>query len=335
MRILLALVTLFAVFHAQAYCYLTDNVKQPQIDAKAIELNLDTVSSSNEINLDMQDEKALSFACLDENGATPNQFVLSVAQNTNEYYMIENGSHKLFVRIWLEPGSHSITDIFSRNYFKAYTLNTLNYKLKYTVQSNFTGDTFKNADINGIIKMDNHLIIKPIDCSLNGDCKDGLSNTTHQYTYNIYIKPKFTPTTCTFSDQEISAPEISYQDINTNDFAAPTTAQPELLCSSTTGVATSNIHYHFEAISLTTGKVLQNELETQPGSAGQVGFILRNNNQDITSYPSQKFTMARLGNPVQNGSTFPLNLQLRYASYGNKVFSGLVQSKVKVVVDYD
>ena len=116
---------------------------------------------------------------------------------------------------------------------------------------------------------------------------------------------------------------------------APTTEQPKLECSSTTGVATSNIHYHFEAISTTTRNILQNELATQPGSAGEIGFVLKNNGQEIISYPSQKFTVASLGNPMQTGSEFPLDLQLRYASYGNKVFSGLVQSKVKVVVDYD
>jgi len=100
-------------------------------------------------------------------------------------------------------------------------------------------------------------------------------------------------------------------------------------------MATSNIYYHFEPISNINNGILENDLATQPGSAGEVGFKLRNNGEDLIFQPSQKFTLANRGNAVSNSIDYPLNLQLRYARYGNKVFTGKVQSKVKVVVDYD
>lgn len=341
MRILLALITFFAVFQAQAYCYLTgvDVDKQPQIEADPIALDLTTGDSSVTENMNFTSDRRLSFACFDPADKTPNKFVLSASQPSNEYYLIKNGSHRLYVRIWLEPDYPYITDtIPNHSYYPATMLNSLKYKLNYSVQSNYSGTTFRNVNIGEKIKLDSYITAKPIACSIAGDCVSNFyDNTNHGYRYYITVIPKFTPTTCTFSNQEISVPEISYQDIATNPFTTPTSAQPELRCSSSTGVATSNIHYHFEAISTPdgSGKILQNELGTQPGSAGEIGFMLRNNDQDINFYPSQSFTIAKVSDPLQNSSTFPLNLQLRYASYGNKVFSGRVQSKVKVVVDYD
>lgn len=80
---------------------------------------------------------------------------------------------------------------------------------------------------------------------------------------------------------------------------------------------------------------LKNDLETQQGGAGEVGFELMND-KDIINFPtSKKFILASRGNTLRNNTLYPLNLKLRYARYGNKVFAGTVQSKVKVVVDYD
>jgi len=204
------------------------------------------------------------------------------------------------------------------------------------VQRNFSGKTYRTAELNGNIRLDSYLLVKPVACNTDNDCKSPfLDNANHQYKYYINIRPTFTPTTCTFNDQEIDIPSIRYQDLDKSDYLYPTSDQPKLQCNSTLGVATSNISYHFEAISSPIGSILQNELGTEPGSAGEVGFLLMNHGQNITAYPSQKFNLARFGEALQNISSVQLDLKARYASYGNKVYSGRVQSKVKVVVDYD
>lgn len=332
MRILLALITVFAVFQAQAFCYITGKNTQPVFRAESIALDLDAGKSSDVKNINFTGT-APDFYCF-EGTVTPNEFSLSVPNSSSYYYSIENGIHNLFLKISLQTQSPVNYIVNTSNSTSAATLlNKLQYKIEYSVQTNYkgvtqgtikTGDSFLLGSIN----------IKPTECSVLG-CAFTYNNKNHQYIYQVWITPKFTPTTCTFKNQEIAAPSISYQDIANNAFAAPTTKQPELQCSSTTGVATSNIHYHFEPISTLSGNILQNELGTESGSAGEVGFELKNNGQDITFQPTQKFTLASRGGELLNGRTYPLNLQLRYARYGNKVFTGKVQSKVKVVVDYD
>ncbi|STQ58749.1 Uncharacterised protein [Pseudescherichia vulneris] len=78
-----------------------------------------------------------------------------------------------------------------------------------------------------------------------------------------------------------------------------------------------------------------NELGINSGSAGEVGFELKNKDKAITFAPDQKFTIADFGNVVENNKIIPLDLKVRYARYGDHVVTGNVQSKVKVVVDYD
>lgn len=339
MRILLGFVMLFAVFQAQAYCYLTgvDDDKQPKVEGEPFTIELVTGNSSVTKSVNLNSDRRLSFACFGPVGLTPNQFRLTAVENSNEYYQIKNGVHKLYLKIWLEPDGPALSDVFeNKDYFPATVLNTFSYKIKYSVISNFSGTSFRPADINGNIRLDSYIRIKPLSCSDLGDCLSGFySNANHEYKYYINVIPRFTPTTCTFKSQEIVAQDISYQEIDNNAYAAPVTPQPELECNSTTGVATSNIHYHFEAVSTPENNTLLNELGTAPGSAGEVGFMLKNSGQVINSYPSQEFTLANMGNVLENNSVFPLDLQLRYVRYGNRVYSGSIISKVKVVVDYD
>ncbi|WP_312211306.1 fimbrial protein [Pseudescherichia sp.] len=212
--------------------------------------------------------------------------------------------------------------------------NQLKYKIKYSLKFNHTGNVKNTIDVNQTSLLTDKLILKPASCSFIGCIYDN-DNSGQQYVNEVPIIVKFTPTTCTFKNQEISAPDISYHEIDSNGFTAPRPKQPELQCSSITGVATSNIHYHFESISATQGDILKNDLETQQGSAGEVGFELTNNNKAINFPSSEKFTLASRGSALLTNTVYPLNLQLRYARYGNKVFAGRVQSRVKVVVDYD
>lgn len=332
MRILLALITIFTVFQAQAFCYITGKIQQPVFRAESITLDLDTGNSSDVKNINFTGS-APAFHCY-EGTVTPNEFSLAIPNSSSYYYLIENGSHNLFLKISIKPQSPVNYTVNIKNSDGAATLlNKLQYKLEYNVETNYQGAP------QGTIKMgDSFLLgninIKPKECNVIG-CLVDHDNRNEQYIYQVWIIPKFTPTTCTFKNQEIAAPSISYQDLVNNAFTAPTTKPPELQCSSTIGVATSNIHYHFEPISTLSGNILQNELGTGSESAGEVGFELKNNGQTITFQPTQKFTLASRGTALLNGRIYPLDLQLRYARYGNKVFTGKVQSKVKVVVDYD
>lgn len=334
MRILLALITVFAVFQAQAYCYISGSNKTPLITPEPIEINLDNTNREiiNQLNLT---SNAPEFKCY----LTTNTFSLSTSiTNAKYYYAIKNNIHNIVVEISL-TGEKTTSSEFSGNLTsdgEAHAATTLNkeltYKLKYNLLVNHTGAVTDTIEVNQPTTLENTLIIKPNPCTI---CIMQNSNKDHRYIYEIPFFVKFTPTTCTFKNQEITAPSISYNEIDNNTFAPPTTKQPEIQCSSITGVATSNIHYHFESISATQGDILKNDLETLQGSAGEVGFQLMNNSKAISFPSSEKFTLASRGSALLNNTIYPLNLQLRYARYGNKVLAGKVQSKVKVVMDYD
>lgn len=334
MRILLALITVFAVFQAQAYCYITGDNKTPLITPKPIEINLD-ISKREIVNPLNFTSNAPEFNCF----LTTNTFSLSTSiTNAKHYYAIKNSVHNIVLEVSL-TGEKTTSSAFPGNlstdgeaHAATKLNNELTYKLKYNLLMNHTGTVTDTIEVNQPTTLQNTLIIKPNPCSM---CIMQHPNKDHKYIYEIPFYVKFTPTTCTFKNQEISAPDISFHEIDSNSFAAPRPKQPELQCSSITGVATSNIHYHFESISATQGDILKNDLETQQGSAGEVGFQLTNNNKAINFPSSEKFTLASRGSALLNNTVYPLNLQLRYARYGNKVFAGKVQSKVKVVVDYD
>jgi len=337
MRILLALITVFAAFQAQALCYLTGSTFQPEVSSETITLNLDAPSATTSKAISFENS-APNFKCL-TGDVTPNVFSQSAAKSIASFYAIKSDVHNLVLKVVLtvDPTKKStafLGDLFSSIAHRAMMLNPyFAYTLTYSVQSHYTGSVAGTIDVNTPFTLDNYVVIKPESC--NGLTCLAVDNTTHQYRYKIRLLAKFTPTTCTFKNQEISAPDISYHQIDSNGFATPKTKQPELQCSSTTGVATSNIHYHFEPISTLNRQIVTNDLSTQPGSAGEVGFMLTNNSEAITFQPSQKFTLASRGSDLHNQALYPLNLQLRYARYGNNVSSGRVQSRVKVVVDYD
>jgi len=338
MRILLALITVFAVFQAQAYCYIEGNEKKPSVTSETIILDLNAGSASKESYINLAGSSP-NFKCM-AGSWTSNTFNLYTANNTDHFYRIKDSIHNIVVKITLKAGTPIKSnefkgEIYPHTTYSATELNAVfKYILTYSILSNYTGAVTDSIDINTPFELINYMIVKPTPCD-SISCLGGNKNTSHEYHNRIKVLAKFTPTTCELKSKEISAPSISYHEIASNVFAPPTTQQPQIECSNKTTVATSNIHYHFEAISSLSGKTLQNELGAEPGSAGEIGFELKNNGQDITFQPTQKFTLASRGSTLRNNSTFPLNLQLRYARYGNKVFAGKVQSKVKVVVDYD
>ncbi len=339
MRILLALITVFAVFQAQAYCYITGTDKTPIRKANPVEINLDTANSNQEIPITFISGTP-EFKCY-ANFLSGNTFSLSTLANGKEqFYSIKNNIHNVVIGISLVSTKSSTSNFTgeSSSGGKAYAAthidDQLQYKLKYSLKFNHAGSVNNILDVNQAVILEDKLILKPSSCSFIG-CIYGNNNTGQQYVNEVPIVVKYTPTTCTFKNQAISAPDISYHEIDSNGFAVPKSQQPELQCSSITGVATSNIHYHFESISATQGNILKNDLETLQGSAGEVGFQLMNNNKAINFPSSEQFTLADRGSALLNNTIYPLNLQLRYARYGNKVFAGKVQSKVKVVVDYD
>ncbi|WAH53750.1 fimbrial protein [Pseudescherichia vulneris] len=335
MRILLALIAVFTVAQAQAHCFIAGNDKQFPYTADPVSIDLNAGDHNATENINFRDLQGIpSFVCI-YGEQTPNHFNLLTSGTNDEYYLVKNGQHRLFVKVSIDSAENSTSADFPsdiNHYYPAYELNNLQYKLKYSVQNNFTGTPTKTVNLNENFTLFNYIILKPADCSIKG-CP-AYNNSTHQYRYYIQMNFKFTPTTCTFKDQAITVQPISSQDLKNSDFIAPDT-QPELQCSSTTGVATSNIKYHFEPVSTATNGILANELEVSSGSAGEVGFKLNNNGEDISFSPDQKFTVANFGEAVGDNSTFPLNLKVKYARYGNRVVAGNVQSKAKVVVDYD
>lgn len=334
MRILLALITVFAVFQAQAYCYITGSNETPTRVAEPVTIDLDLAQSGEKaINFV---NSAPDFKCLN-NIWSSNTFTLSTTGTSEEYYYaIKNGIHNIVIRISLTSERTNTSPFAGGSSYSITALdNQLKYKIKYRVIINHKDSINNTIEANHTVAFEKKLIITPASCKVVS-CLLGNDNTRQFYINEIPIRFKFTPTTCTFKNQEISAPSISYHEIDSHAFTAPTTKQPELQCSSITGVATSNIHYHFEPISMVyQSNILKNDLDTQQGSAGEVGFQLMNNNKLINFTSSEKFALASRGSELSKNTIYQLNLQLRYARYGSKVFAGKVQSKVKVVVDYD
>jgi len=333
MRILLALITFFLGFQAQAHCFIADNFHQHQFTADPVTINLDEGHDSEVKNLEFMTLNTPHFACILGNDGTPNQFNMSVEDNNTKYYEIQSWPHKVYLKVSLTPEPPvSLTFDPQSSYYDVIELNRFQYKLTYSVQNNFTGVADQTVPINTPIKLSGYIKIKPAECITS---KCGRDNSTDQYSYYVQIKPVFTPSTCSFKDQEVSVPNITSQELTSATFQSVMPDQPKLECNSTTGVATSNIHYRFEPVGLVTGKTLHNELENQPGGAGQVGFQLMNNDEEIDFQRSQIFTVVNRGDTLQNGTTFPLNLKVKYMRYGNRVVAGNVQSKAKVVVLYD
>lgn len=334
MRILLALITVFSVFQAQAYCLIKGVDIQSNFTAKEIPIDLNAGDQEITQPISLPSNSINTFICEDTSPQL-NKFTLIAGQGNAEYYLIEQEKHKLYVKISLEQDSSFDSGIFPPDKtidHHANELNNLKYKLKYSVQSNYTGNLAGTITANTSKKLNNYIMIKPAECAAN-QCSIG-SNINQKYTYYVTIRPTFTPTTCTFKNQTITVASISYQDIDTNSFVVPN-PQPSLQCSSSTGVATSNITYRFQSITPPSHGVLVNELGINSGSAGEVGFELKNKDKAITFAPDQKFTIADFGNVVENNKIIPLDLKVRYARYGDHVVTGRVQSKVKVVVDYD
>lgn len=333
MRILLALITIFAVFQTQAHCYIEGNNTRPDVDAEPITLDLDANNTSKTENINFHSLSAPNFECL-EGDKTPNKFTLSVENNTSEYYEIRNGIHKLFLKISLKPFGQTVTENYADGgYFNPEMLDKLQYQLSYSIEKTFSGIATNSVDINNPIKLNSYITIKPDDCSLKGCTLH--NNSNHQYIYHVQIKPMFTPTTCFFRDQQITVPAITYNEIDENNFTAPTSSLPKMQCNSTTGLATSNVHYYFEPISDLSGNILKNDLETESGSAGEVGFELMNDENKINFNNSEKFNLISRGSSLNTSNIYDLKLKVRYARYGNKVRPGQIESKVKVVIDYD
>lgn len=333
MRILLALITVFAAFQAQAHCYIQGSNNRPEVDAKPITIDLDSSSISKTESINFYNLNAPKFQCLDGE-TTPNRFTLSAANNIDEYYEVRDGIHSLFLKISLKPfGKTTIEEFSDKGVYDATMLNKLQYELVYSVEKNFSGNVSRVIDVNTPLRLNNYLTIKPEDCSLAGCASH--DNSNDEYIYHVQIKPTFTPTTCSFIDQQINVPNITFDQINNNNFTAPTEGFPTLQCNSSTGVATSNVHYYFEPISELSGNILKNDLETEPGSAGEVGFELMNDEKKINFNNGEKFDLISRGSSLKTSNIYDLKLKVRYARYGNKVRPGQIESKVKVVIDYD
>ncbi len=332
MRILLALIAVFTMAQAQAHCFIADVFHKHQFTADPVTINLDEGHASEVKNLEFMTLQTPHFVCTEGSDGTPNQFNMSVEDNNTMYYEIQSWPHKLYLKVSLTPEPPVTITFAPKSYYDIIELNKFQYKLTYSVQKNFTGVPDQTVPMNTAIKLSGYIKIRPAEC-ITSNC--GRDNSTDQYSYYVQIKPVFTPSTCSFKDQEVSVPNISSQELASATFQTVMPDQPKLECNSTTGVATSNIHYRFEPVGVVAGKTLHNELENQPGGAGQVGFQLMNNDEEIDFKRSQIFTVVNSGDTLQNGTTFPLNLKVKYMRYGNRVVAGNVQSKAKVVVLYD
>ena len=82
MRILLALITIFAVFQTQAHCYIEGNNTRPDVDAEPITLDLDTNNTSKTENINFHSLSAPNFECL-QGEKTPNKFFIVTTPKAN------------------------------------------------------------------------------------------------------------------------------------------------------------------------------------------------------------------------------------------------------------
>ncbi|ELM1617749.1 hypothetical protein Q3P50_000938 [Salmonella enterica] len=337
MRIFYALFILFYSVNLYAYCKL-DGGDSGFIheQAQSLKINLNQIAGNFDKNINMKDDVKSTFSCRPGN-VYKNDFNMEVVNPIQKYLVDLDGIHKVFVLLSFSVQSSNKTDLPGDNQQSVTKLNVLSYHLNYNIMNTANigvqGD-YKYVAVGDTIKSDVYMKIKPVYCGGVFSCLSPWNNINQYYKQSIELNFSFDKMTCSINDYpNLKIQDTTYADLG-SVFLPIISEQPKIDCSSSLGVATSNVKYHFEAVSDYSGNILKNDFETNSDSAGEVGFQMKNDGQLVDFLANKKFDLVSR-NRLLNNESYPLNLTFRYIPYGNKVRPGKVQSKMKVVIDYD
>ncbi len=324
MRLIIIFILSLLSFQTYAYCSKNGNFQDP-MQVITINLNQGSVGKTSET-----ENQSLNFT----SGTSFNCFFLSsnvVAGVKNEQHQIFKVSlgdkiHYAYVSVNLKISSDTKNiDISLGNYeLTASKLNqsSIRYKVEYRLLN-------KSDALTTPVTIDNE-----VDMNEFIGFTEGLI-TQNSINQRIKLKFKFTETTCGFMDNSVTVAPISWREVLDARPQSPVDGQPEFICNTSLGFATSNIKYKFESDS-NYDYVLNNEQEYN--SAGNVGFEIYESSKggdSIVNFRSNEFELFSRGDLVDKNK-LKLSLKFKYKPYGDgKYSSGLVKSRVRIVTYYD
>ncbi|QLO42148.1 hypothetical protein HV198_08280 [Citrobacter freundii] len=213
-------------------------------------------------------------------------------------------------------------------------INKTEITLTFDVVSKATGVSGNAKNINEGIQIN----FIPEKCIFSG-CWSGRDNTNHYYRVTYIPQIKQMTKTCRFNDGVLTAPAITISDLNNNTSRylklEPTSGNVSFICNK--GLSSYSFKYHFESENI-QGNILKNEHENKYGGAGDVGFEISLNGSQAISFSagnSSSYDLLNFKDITPEEQRVDLNLYGRYVAYGQNIRPGKVQSRVKVVTEYE
>ncbi|MCO4136812.1 hypothetical protein HVY71_08810 [Citrobacter freundii] len=227
--------------------------------------------------------------------------------------------------------SYEKTDTFTK--MDVGKINNAVITLTFDVVSKATGVSEHAKNIGEGIQID----FTPEKCILTG-CLGERDNRNHYYHVTYIPQIKKMTKTCRFNDGVLTAPAITTSDLNNNSSRylklEPTSGNVSFICNK--GLSSYSFNYHFESESI-QGNILKNEYENEYGGAGDVGFEISLNGSQAISFSagnSSSYDLLNFKDITPEEQRVDLNLYGRYVAYGQNIRPGKVQSRVKVVTEY-
>ena len=213
-------------------------------------------------------------------------------------------------------------------------INKAEITLTFDVVSKATGVSQNAKNINEGIQID----FIPEKCFSTG-CLFGNDNTNHYYRVTYIPQITQMTKTCRFNDGVLTAPAVTISDLNNNASRylklEPTSGNVSFICNK--GLSSYSFKYHFESESI-QGNILKNEYENEYGGAGDVGFEISLNGSQAINFSagnSSSYDLLNFKDVTPEEQRVNLNLYGRYVVYGQNIRPGKVQSRVKVVTEYE
>jgi len=308
MKGLFMLMLILSASQAQAYCKIKDTSKNTKHSA-TLEINLDDPSKiliSSTMNFDAD---ISNFFCT----FIGNYFTTHIAEGNKEYKIKYSANHFFILQISLKANTSYKNHFNPGDNQSAASLNSA-YSIKTAIIDNPEDLNPPEYTIGEEFPLREQIIIKPAPCSIS--CGFSGNNNKDQYINNIIVSVKFTPTTCTLTNNSLIIPNISAQEIDTRGYLEPAT-QPEIACSSKFGFASSNVKYYFAADNIGGNNVLRNVRDARD-SAGEVGFALKSNGINVNVNQAEP-TTTKIFSRYQalKSTSYPLSLTFKYTRYGS------------------
>ncbi|AMH15101.1 hypothetical protein AL515_15070 [Citrobacter sp. FDAARGOS_156] len=329
MKYLFFLIALIS-FGASSHCYIS-NGAETYVSGDELKLNNMKGNVVNISNFKFT-HKPICRNLFDMGGET----VFSIEFPRETYYVYHADAGDIYLRATFSSDpAHILYD--KKNSFTEMDIGKINkaeITLTFDVVSKATGVSQNAKNINEGIQID----FIPEKCFSTG-CLFGHDNTNHYYRVTYIPQITKMTKTCRFNDGVLTAPAVTISDLNNNASRylklEPTSGNVSFICNK--GLSSYSFKYHFESESI-QGNILKNEYENEYGGAGDVGFEISLNGSQAINFSagnSSSYDLLNFKDVTPEEQRVNLNLYGRYVVYGQNIRPGKVQSRVKVVTEYE